>query len=328
MNRAVTIIRRSAGALLLLAASLSLTACGGAAVGLLAGGGIGGTGFSNGVIVAFGSVVVNGVEFQTDDNTVRKRLDDGPDNIPGLDNEVFKVGMVVRVHHAADDNHAVQIDYQDDLEGPVASLDIGAGTFTVLGQPVAFDDATNLFVEGGAAFDDGATVEVSGLYDAAGLLHATFIQVEAKAKTIFEIKGFVGNLNSQAQTFGLGPALDAATVTVSYAGAELKDLPAGLANGLYVEVKTATSAGTLLATSVERKSSVADDVPAAGKASIEGFMANLSGSDPNFTFLLNGVTVTTNAATAGRANVALNARVEVEGTVSNGILSAETIEPR
>lgn len=329
MKRAWAFIRRFTGALLLLAASLSQTGCGGAVVGLLAGGGIGGTGFSTGVLLAFGSVIVNGVEYQTDDNTIRRLLDDPTFDPTGLpDNAVFRVGMVVRVHYVAGDNDALQIDYQNDLEGPVANLDAGARTFTVLGQPVVFNDNTNFLVEPGAAFVDNAIVEISGLYGANGTLYATFIHVEPSDKTLFEIKGFVSALDNQALTFGLGPAPGVATVTVSYAGADLSDLPSGLANGLYVEVKTLSTSGTLVAESIEEETSIADDAPDEGEAEIEGFVANLAGSSPEFTFLLNGVQVRTNAATRGLENVSLNAHVEAEGTLSNGVLIAEKIDSR
>lgn len=330
MKSAMAFLRRAPAAAAILLASLSLSGCGGGAAALFAGGGIGGTGFSTGAIIAFGSVIVNGVEFQTNDNTVRRRLDIGLENIPGADNEIFHVGMIVRVHHEAGDNTALRIDFQDDLEGPVAGLDDGAGTFTVLGQPVAFDNATNFLFVSGAAFADNAIVEVSGLYDSDGVLHATFIEVEPPgSKTEFEIKGYVSNLTTS--TFTIGPRPGAGTIAVDYATlpAEQKDLPpGGLANGLFVEVKTASTAGTLLATFVEGEIDVADDAPDAGEARIEGYVANLEGSFPDFTFLLNGMTVRTNAATAGLPEVFPNAHVEAEGTVSNGILTAESIRSR
>jgi len=327
MKSAMAFLRRAPAAAAILLASLSLSGCGGGAAALFAGGGIGGTGFSTGAIIAFGSVFVNGVELETNDNTVRRRLDIGPENIPGADNEVFQVGMIVRVHHAAGDNTALRIDFQDDLEGPVAGLDDGAGTFTVLGQPVAFDNATNFLYDPGAILVENAIVEISGLYDADGVLHATFIEVEPPgSKTEFEIKGYVSNLT--ASTFTIGPGPGAGTITVDYTNEVLKDLPSGLANGLFVEVKTASTAGTLVATSVEGEIDVADDAPAEGEAKIEGYVADLAGSPPDFTFLLNGMSVRTSAATDGLQFVLPNAHVEAGGTVSNGIITADRIKSR
>ena len=329
MKSAMAFLRRAPAAAILLA-SLSLSGCGGGAAALFAGGGIGGTGFSTGAIIAFGSVTVNGVKFETNDNTVRRLLDIGTGNIPGADNEVFRLGMIVRVHYAAGDNTALRIDFQDDLEGPVAGLDDGAGTFTVLGQPVAFDNATKFLFVGGATFVENAIVEISGLYDADGVLHATFIEVEPPgSKTEYEIKGYVSNLT--ASTFTIGPGPGPGTITVDYTTipAELKDLPpAGLSNGLFVEVKTASTTGTLVATSVEGEIDVADDAPVDGEARIEGFVANLEGGPLDFTFTLNGITVRTNAATEGLPEVFPNAHVEAEGSVSNGILTADRIRSR
>ncbi|MBI4293187.1 MAG: hypothetical protein HY661_17065, partial [Betaproteobacteria bacterium] len=79
-----------------------LTACGGGGGGgailsaLTGSSGLGGTGISQGVITAFGSVFVNGIEFSTGGATVK--IDDNP----GLESDL-KIGMVVTVRGTADD---------------------------------------------------------------------------------------------------------------------------------------------------------------------------------------------------------------------------------
>lgn len=322
--------RMAAGILLSLLVSVALSACGGGT--MTAGGGVGGTGISVGSVTDFGSVFVNGVEFITDNNTRRRLLDISTENQSGTDNVVFRRGMVVRVRHTGD-NNAVQIDFQDDLEGPVANFDNTAGTFSVLGQPVAFDNATNIFLEPGAAFANDNIVEVSGLYDADGNLRATFIKIEAPpAKTVFEIKGFVNNLNTLQQTFTIGPRPGTGTIVVNYASVppdQFKDLPTGLANGLFVEVKTTSAAGPpIVATSVEGKTSVADEAATSTSVSLEGFVANLSAPSPPFTFVIDGLTVSASAATPGVSNVEPNAHVQVEGIVTNGVLAAGKISLR
>jgi len=61
-------IRALAGALLLVAATVSLSNCGGISGSEFSGGGTGGTGISTAAISGFGSVVMNGVHYRTDDN--------------------------------------------------------------------------------------------------------------------------------------------------------------------------------------------------------------------------------------------------------------------
>lgn len=340
--------RRASAAVSILMAALAFASCGGGAAALLAGGGIGGSGFSTGVIVAFGSVFVNDVEFMTDAGTVRKRLDDGPDNIPGLDNEVFRLGMVVRVRHGANDNNATEIEFMDNLEGPISGTNPATGTFTTLGQTVLVDGATRFHAAAAsppfASFSDlaaGQVVEVSGLPDGSGVVHATFLnrkQLAPDPGQVFEIKGYIDALDTVAKTFTLGSISNRGTIAVDYgtAPAILENLPqGGLAPGLFVEVKTGSTAGTLVADSVEGKTSATSDAGGSTQASIEGFPANIDAIA--LTFTLDGVTV--NAAgppqvayidkaglgRTGFADVTTATRLQAEGTIAGGVLQAGKI---
>ena len=86
---------------LLLPAFLSLS-CGVGGTDF-AGGGTGGTGISTGAVSGYGSVVVNGVHFHTDNNVApgfrTKKLVNGADKSDRMDKDVFSVGMVVTVRH-------------------------------------------------------------------------------------------------------------------------------------------------------------------------------------------------------------------------------------
>lgn len=179
------------------------------------GGGIGGTGFSTGAIIAFGSVIVNDVEFQTD-NAVSPTFVSGR-----LDNE-FMLGL----------------------------LPDGSGT----------------------------------------------------------------------------------TVTVDASGAELKDMPEGLQNGFYVEVKTDPPGlvnGRIRAKTIE-KETARTDFPEGAAVSFEGLVTRLrSRSGQDVAFDLEGKEVRTSAQTfyAGgdESNIQPNARLEAEGTATGGVVSAARI---
>lgn len=317
----------------MLAAAALLAACGSDSNTGNGGTTAGTSAFTRGVVTAFGSVHLGDKVFTTSTSTVRKRLDDGPDHISGADNEVFHQGMVVEVFHKSGDTTAVEIRFKDDLEGPItAQPGTGGATFNVLGVPVLVDANTQFDTSRGdttltlAALALGNVVEVSGLFDSAGVLHATFIEGKAADATdrTFEIKGNIADLTGTApsQTFtvnGVPFRMNATTQT--------SDLPAGgLANGLFVEVKTTNTAAPFGVTELEGAlEDPENEVRGADKASVEGFITGLTGTPPNLSFKLGATSVTTSSSTTGLASVAFGAHVEAEGPVVNGTINALTI---
>lgn len=327
------------------AATAFLAACGSSNNPTSANGGTtaGTTGFTRGAITAFGTntVTVGNDDFTTSASTQRKRLDDGPNHIPGADDAVFRPGMVVEVFHRQEDKNAVEIRFQDDLEGPItAKPGTGGATFDVLGVPVIVDTNTHFddsLGQSGLSLNTlavGDFVELSGLFDANGALRATFIEGKRASSQAAgreaEIKGSVANLSGTApnQTFtvnGVRFQMNATTQT--------SDIPtSGLANGMFVEVKTSPSAPftqPFLATKVEGTFEDPEaEVRGADKASVEGFVTSLSGTSPNLTFKLGNTTVTTSSATTGVALVTAGAHIEAEGGVVNGTINALTIGAR
>ncbi|MGQ0835597.1 MAG: DUF5666 domain-containing protein, partial [Gammaproteobacteria bacterium] len=276
-----------------------------------------------GAITGFGSVHVNGVRFDTSGATVTL------DGQQGTESQL-RVGHVVRVEGRLNADRrggrASSIDFDDAVEGPVQSVDGTAGTLVVLGQNVrvdaltSFDDDFQPASLAGVAI--GAIVEVSGFRDANGVIHATRIEREDAAGE-FEVTGTVQDHDAAAKRFSI------AALIVDYSTAQLDDLPGGApVDGLLVEVKgrSLDANGVLLATRVEgkQKDMDADDD---NEAEIEGLITRfVSPTD----FDVNGQRVTTTAATrfenGTSANLALNARVEVEGNVRDGVLLADKVE--
>jgi hypothetical protein len=207
------------------------------------GGGAGSSQLTSGAITGFGSVFVDGVEFETDGGTTYS-LDDGDDG-PESEDEL-EVGMVVMVTGTVNPDGvtgiANHIEYDDALEGIVLSEAIddvdGTGTLNVMGQTVMVD-ALTLFESDVAAIsrmgDIAAdnVVEVSGYASGDGTIYATRVEVElaSHAGEEIEVKGFMEDLT--ATTFRIG------SLTVDFSSAVLKDIPGdALAAGLYVEVKS------------------------------------------------------------------------------------------
>lgn len=324
-------------------AAIGVAACGG-------GGGDGGntnavggggsattTSSSSGTITGFGSVFVNGVEFETDEAVFN--VDDNPD---ALESDL-DLGMVVTVTGTVNDDGvtgaAEQIEFNHDLEGPISDVpqldaDGLTKTFTVLGTIVIVDTNGTVFDDAnpGFTFDTVAqldVVEVSGYLDETEVLHATRIEQRENAtfnpdRTLdgVEIKGLVSNLDATQNTFNVRE------LAVQVTGAtDQSDLPGGLAEGIFVEVNGTLSADgtTLTAVKIEREG-FDDD---AGEVELEGFVTDFVDTS---SFSVNGILI--NAANAEFEPATLDAtltdgmHVEVEGSIDGGILDAEKVKGR
>ena len=313
---------------------MTISSCGSSGIGDLAGGGTGGTGISTGAITGFGSVMMNGAHYKTDDEVApgfrTKKIVKGMDHSNTRDRDLFRVGMVARILYSSNANNASEIVYEPNLEGPVVSKN--AGSIVVLGQTVILDNATFF-----ASLDMGNVVEVSGFVDDLGRIRATFVEVThlvPMAGQEFEIKGYISGLNPSGNTFGLGPLPDGSgnTVTVSYTPGAVQGLPAGPSNGMYVQVETTDTqpvSGIITASKV--KSFVArTDFPENTLVDLDGLVTKLrSGSENILSFDLGGKAVQTDGSTefiGGMAtDIQPNVRVQVQGKETGGVLHASKI---
>jgi len=193
---------------------------------------------TSGVITGFGSVFINGVEYETDDATFVV------DGVEG-DESLLKLGMVVSLSgsDAGDGTgNALSIDFDDDVEGVVIASDLdanGLGTLNIMGVTVTVDEDT--VFESNASevltlvdITEGNIIEVSGHSSGEGQVWATRIEVKSavlEQNKEMEVKGKVTLLDETAKTFTLGG------ITVDYSGATLED-DFVIANDLFVEVKS------------------------------------------------------------------------------------------
>lgn len=310
--------------ILVLSSVMAIAACGGGGGETVAGIDARGTPVavvSSGTITGFGSVIVNGVTFDT--SSAMFTIDGSAGSQMNL-----AVGQVVVVRGELGDDPttgtANTVTFDDAVEGPISAIDTAASTITVLGQTILIDADTS--------FDDGIdpatidglnvndVVEVSGFVLADGSIAATRIELKA-AGGEFEITGIVGNV--AATTFEINGFV------VDYSAAMLEDFPGGSPeNGQRVEAKgdTLGGAGQLLATRVEFKGSdFGDD---GDRAELEGFITRFASATD---FDVEGIPVTTNAQTVyengSSADLALNRKVEVEGDINAaGVLVASEVE--
>ena len=322
------------------AALVALSGCGGGGgSGTVAG--IGGTGkIASGTITGFGSIFVNGIEYNTDSASIA--VDDSSASESDL-----RVGMVVTVTGTITDTtgSASSVVYDNEVEGPVtalAALTAGATTrsFRVLGTDIVIDATGTIFDNStpGFAFDTIANddvVEVSGFFDALGVLQATYIDktgVLDPGTTEVELKGIVTGASGAGGTATFGESFTVNGISVNILDVNSTDLsgvPGSLVtDGMFVEAKGLwVNANTVDASRIEEEDTTlgddGDDVSVEGLVS--GFTGDLS------LFFVNGQPV--NAVTAtfepGTLQLANDLKVEAEGTInSSGILVAEKIESR
>jgi hypothetical protein len=282
-----------------------------------------------GPISGFGSVIVNGVRYDTSAATFTI------DGSPGTQSDL-KVGQIIVLKSEQDSSGtyvASSVDYEEILEGPVSSIDRSNGSFVILGRTVLIDKSTSFDDDispssiNGLVIDD--ILEISGEFNAAGDILATRIDKsdDQSLNNDYEIHGVVSNLDTAAMTFNLG------TLQVGYASAQLEDFGnTSIANGDYVEVEGTNflNDGSLIATKVENENDDEDDRE--GKEDDEAELRGLITTfDSAQRFTIAGVTIITNNSTryedGTSATLGLDVRVEVEGTYNAaGELIAREIE--
>lgn len=316
-------IAASALSALLFIPILSLSGCGGG--GTTAGSGATVNGISQGTITAVagsdgvqaagvtattpsGSIQLNGVNFKTSGARIKVHGVESPES-------ALKVGMVVKVKGAADDDHksgtAEEIEIEENLKGPVSAVNAQAGTLVVLEQTVSVDDKTVFDgVTGLNGLAQGTMVEVSGLTDASGVILATRIEKKSGSfvpnSTKVELKGTVGEVFAGSFTIG--------TLKVNSS-----KVPTGLEPGSLVEVEGTLAAlnGPLAATDVELEK---PDMENGQSVSIEGFVTNFVSFA---SFKVNGIVVSTQGLSD--PGIKTNVKVRVEGKIVAGVLVASRI---
>ena len=309
--------RRWFAPLALAASTMLLAACGG-------GGSDSATGsptaspasYTTGRISGFGSVIVNGVRF----NDSNAKISDGDDGASEL-----ALGMVVEIKAGRIDDStargdASEIVVRSEIKGPVEAVNAAAGTLTVLGQLLRVDAATVYEDTSGlAALSVGSLVEVYAVPATGGALLAT--RIEAKASLgAYKLRGTVASLDTTVKTFRIGNAL------ISYAGLAA---PAGLNDGAFAKVELATVrvAGAWVASKIrlgEREIEVENHGEAEVGGLVSGFVNLASFKVADVPVDASGSAVVFAGGTA--ADVTNGARVEVEGSLFNGVLVATKVK--
>ena len=214
-----------------------------------------------GQITGFGSIYVNGVEYDTTGSVYRV------DDSVASGDDALAVGMVVKVQGSVNADgltgQADNIFYDDDIEGIVEDLATDANdpnikTFMVMGVSVQADkNGTNFEGEDDPTFGfetikDGDNVEVSGDFSG-DVLIASYIEKQDASDDDFEVKGTVDEYNGSDQFVLILRNESRLHVTIAE-GAEIPSM--GVMDGQYVEVEgtipdTVNAPDSILAMKVE-----------------------------------------------------------------------------
>ncbi len=279
-------------------------------------------GTSAGPIDGFGSVIVNGVHFNSNSATITKDGVAAPES-------ALRVGMMIELRGDFTTGVATSITYRAEVKGPATSVsvtdaELGTGVLVVLGQTVRVNAETIFDGTSLSTLVQGDLLEVSGPRDAAGAVVATFIESKATLDE-YKVVGVVTNANPGADTLRIG-GLD-----VDYSTADTSDVPGGdPANGDLIEVKgfpaDFSAPSDLLASKIEPVTQLSGG--AGTPLELEGYITDfVSPADfrvLGFPVRTTGSTTFINGTSASLAN---NVKVQVKGTVAgDGVLEAATCE--
>ena len=315
------------------AIACTLVACGGGGGGQTAQPGTGGTGsYASGPISGFGSVIVNGIRYEYDDDiTVRNDDDDG------LQETALKLGATIEVEGSAVTPAttagglaratATSFRVVNEFKGPFSYT--SGDTFRMLGQDMLVNTAT--VYEGASSLADAASrigstcpfAEVYGYYDATSQSYTvTRFECDDDADD-YRLFGPVSNLNGS--TFKIND------LTVNYTSQLISGQT--INNGTFVRIRlnantynTGTETGT--ATRITTRTLRAPDTD---KAEVKGLIDSRTESAGVVTFNVNGLPVRVSSSTELEDGLTLaslvnGARVEVEGRIVDGVLQAREVE--
>ena len=295
------------------------------------GGGVdsGGTGapatsFASGAITGFGSVIVTGVHF--DERTAA--IHDGDGNARSRDD--LRLGMTVDAQGGAisldaDGNQAstaTSIVFTSALIGTVSSNDLAARTLSVLGQTIELSNATvfdDALAGGQAALKTGDVVEVYANVDVA-TGHYLATRVERKAAvTALAVRGTVSNFDPAARTFSIG------ATRISYVGLNNAAVPPNLADGRFLRVSLALAPLAGGAWPAMRIGDGAPVIEDGRQAKVEGLITAFTSPSQ---FSVQGTVVDARNAQFpdGTAGLGTGQDVEVEGSVTGGVLVATRVK--
>lgn len=297
-----------------------------------------GVAVSAGPITGFGSIIVNGITYDTSGATFTR--DDNPSS-----QDEFKVGETVIVKGTIDDDNtnavAESVALDELVKGPVSA--IAGNQITAMGQTINAGSGTSIDDSCDASPADLSpllgvfAIEVYGSADGAGVITATRIECKTAADFVddeFEVNGIVSGHNAAGMTFminGLEVDYSGALSIDNFPGGQISDGDPVEAEGPPVNFDGSGATPVLAATKVEYKGGALGG-NAGDHYEVEGFITDFA-SATQFNLkvgtLVISVTTTANTVYEGgsAADLGNNLKIEAEGELDgNNNLVATKIE--
>jgi hypothetical protein len=283
--------------------------------------GVGGSGGVVGTFQGHGSIIINDRTLTTSGSEFELEGE------PGLETDLKEGQQLIVVADLAA-SMAEHVVYRSNIKGPVSSLTVvdaltGTADLVVMGQSVRTNSTTRFSDVTFATLAANHLVEISGTFDGAGVLVATFVERET-ALAEYKVVGAIANIDTDNRTFAVGG------LNVDYSSATLSEFGSATpADGTVVEVKVAaadfTAPSNAIASEVERLPVLVIEDTA--EVEFEGFIGRFASVTD---FDIAGLSVTTTGSTTfengASSSLALNVKVEAEGTVdATGTLVATKV---
>ena len=272
---------------------------------------------TEGTVDGFGSIIVNGVKYETSKAQVII-------NGQSVMEDNLRAGYRVRIIGSIDDKTKVatadKIEFVPDLVGSITAIDLSAQQITVLNQIVQISNRT-LFAAS-ISPDDlrglkmGDRIQVTGLV----IQNKLFAARVDLSTEVDQLAGTVSNLNIANQEFTLNG------VMVNYSAASLVDISGNqLSNGLYLSVRGQLVGDKLQATRVQGLTKTIDSQTQQFER--EGIITRFASTSD---FDVNGNKIITNAQTVYEkgtaADLQLGAQIEFKAQRSGNDWLATRIE--
>lgn len=278
---------------------------------------------TTGTIDGFGSVIVNGVRYNTDNADITISGDASSES--NLDVGVY-VTVVGSVNTDNVSGTATSIHFQPNVIGVISAINENQNRLVVLGQTIRVNDETSFGdgISGGdlGGLTVGQRVRVSGPVNSSEEIIASRIDLDTGSE--LEVLGSIKNLDSNNFTFSLG------SLTIEYSQATFDGVSVeSLINGLdIIVVGSQFSGGTLIAEIIEGEDDFFDELDEDGELEIEGLITEFSSAA---LFEVGHLSVSTDTSTVVLGgtlqSLGLDVYIQVFGSVDrNDVLQAEEIE--
>jgi hypothetical protein len=261
-----------------------------------------------GSINGFGSVIVNGIKFNSDKSKI---LING--ELSTEDN--LYTGFQVKVTGIQNNDGtgvADSIEFYPNIVGNITQIDMQNEQLHILGQTIQVSNTT-LFDEtispnNISGLSIGARILVSGLPDSNGQINATRINIATQAS--HQVSGIISNLDESTATFSLNQ------LSINYKAAAFSDVENNhLTSNMRVLVAGSLNGETFIATNIRQLKTTFDkDIK---EAEVEGIISRFISSTD---YDIAGIKCTTNVQTqyenGNQAQLGLGVRLKIKGALT------------